>query len=191
MSSPHLWRAGITADLIEHVLDVPLILILYILLKPVNKNIALLAMLFTLVQSAVLVANKMNLFAALFPLGNADYLKAINPQQLYAQAYLSLKLHDYGFGAGLLFFGFACIFLGYLIFKSGYLPKILGIIMQIAGLCYIANSVSLFLVPAFQSEIFPFILFPCFIAELSLCLWLLIKGVNVARWKERAGTLQT
>lgn len=190
MNSQFLWRTGIVADLTMHVCDVFVMLVLYVLLKPVNKNLALLALLFTLVQTAVAVANKLNLFAALFPLGNADYLKALGQHQIYAQVYLSLKLHDYGFGIALVFFGFACIVLGYLIFKSGYLPKILGILLQIAGVCYLTNSITLFLVPVFEAEIFPAILLPCFIAELSLCLWLIVKGVNVVKWNEQASIVQ-
>src|SRR4051794_24479341 len=59
MASPLLWRMGIAADLIMHVLDVPIMLIIYILLRPVNKDVALLVVLFNLIQTAVLVANKL------------------------------------------------------------------------------------------------------------------------------------
>ncbi|MEP6595092.1 MAG: DUF4386 domain-containing protein, partial [Ginsengibacter sp.] len=121
MASQLLWRSGIVADLIMHVLDIPIMLVIYILLTPVNKNLALLALLFNLIQTAVLVANKLNLVAALLPLGNADYLGAFEASQLQAQMYLSLKLHDIGFGIGLIFFGFTCLVNGYLIFRSGYL----------------------------------------------------------------------
>src|SRR5438128_7762904 len=72
MASQLLWRSGIAGDLIMHVCDVPLVLIFYVLLRPVNKNLALLALLFNLIQTAVLVANELNLLAALFPLGSAD-----------------------------------------------------------------------------------------------------------------------
>ncbi|MBI1807157.1 MAG: DUF4386 domain-containing protein [Ignavibacteria bacterium] len=162
----------------------PLMLIFYVLLRPVNKNLALLAVLFNLVQTAVLVANKLNLLQALFLLGNADYLKALEPHQLHALAYLPLKLHDYGFGIGLIFFGFTCLVEGHLIFRSGYLPKTIGVLMQIAGLCYLTNSFALLLAPTFADMIFPAILVPAFIGELSLCLWLLVKGVNVSKWEK-------
>jgi hypothetical protein len=58
--------------------------------------------------------------------------------------------------------------------------------MQIAGLCHLTNSFALLLAPNFANRIFPAILLPAFIAELSLCLWLLVKGVDVPKWKERA-----
>ena len=185
-SSQLLWRIGIAGDIFMHVCDVGLTLILYILLKPVNKNLALLAMLFTLVQTAVLVATKLNLFMPLFLLENANYLKAFDPRELQALSYVSIRMDGYGFGIGLLFFGFACLFLGYLIRRSGFLPRFIGILMQIAGLCYITDSSALIVAPKFADAIFPAILLPCFIGELSLCLWLIIKGVNVARWKEKA-----
>ncbi len=175
MSSQLLWRFGIAADLIMHVLDIPIMLIIYILLRPVNKNLALLALLFNLIQTAVLVANKLNLIAALFQSQSAE---------LHAQMYISLKLHDIGFGMGLIFFGFTCLVNGYLIFRSGYLPRIIGIMIQIAGLCYLTNSFLLLLAPKFAEIIFPSILVPAFIGELSFCLWLIVKGVNVQKWKQ-------
>src|SRR6478735_2600623 len=119
ISSQSLWRTGIAADLLMHICDLPLMLIFYLLLKPVNKNLALLAMLFNLIQTAVLVTNKLNLVVALFPLSDTAYLKSFDPQQLYTLAYLSIKSHGYGFGIGLIFFGFTCLIAGYLIFKSG------------------------------------------------------------------------
>ncbi len=125
-ASPLLWRIGIAGDLFMHVCDVVVILALYTLLKPVNKNLALLAVLFNLIQTAVLVANKMNLLMPLFLSGSEDYLKAFNPQQLQALTYISVKAHGYGFGVGLIFFCFTCLIKGYLIFKSGFFPRDIG-----------------------------------------------------------------
>src|SRR6202022_224200 len=128
----------------------------------------------------------LHLIAALFPLGNAGYLRAFEPEQLYAMASLSVKSHGHGFGVSLLFFGCVCLVLGYLIFRSGYLPKALGVLMQIAGLSYLTNSFALLLAPNFANRIFPAILVPAFIGEASLCLWLLVKGVNVEKWRRSA-----
>ena len=185
MASQSLWRIGIAGDLLMHVFDIPLMLTLYLLLKPVNKNLAMLAVLFNLIQTAVLVVNKLNLLLPLFLLGNAEYLKALNLQQLQALAYLPLRLHDYGFGIGLIFFGFVCLVQGYLIFRSGYFPKTLGVLMAIAGLSYLTNSFPLILAPAYAGTILP-ILALALIGELSFCLWLIVKGVNVPKWEKRA-----
>jgi hypothetical protein len=177
-----LWRIGIACDLVMHVCDIPLMLIIYLLLRPVNKNIALLALLFNLVQTAVLVANKLNLLTALFMITGAGNLKALPPDQLHTLASLAIRLHGYGFGVGLIFFGFVCLINGYLIFRSGYFPKTIGVLMQIAGLCYLTNSFALIIAPKLADVLFPAILLPALIAELSLCLWLLVKGVNMAKW---------
>ena len=185
MNNQFLWRIGISADLIMQVCDLPLMLIFYLLLKPVNKTIALLNLLFNLIQTAVLVANKLSLLNALFLLGDAAYLKTFNPDHLYTLSYLSIKLHEFGFGVGLIFFGFVCLLEGYLIIKSGYIPKTIGILMQIAGLCYLTNSFALILVPKLANILFPVILMPCLIGELSLCLWLIIKGVKLEHWEKQ------
>lgn len=180
MNSDFLWRSGISADLIMHICDLPVMIILYYLLRPVSKKLALLNLSFNLIQTAVLVLNKLNLLAALFFLGDAEYLKSFSPNQLHTLSYLSIKLHDFGFGIGLLFFGFVCLIEGYLFFKSGYFPKTIGVLMSIAGLCYLTNSFALLLAPQFSSITF---LIPCFIAELSLSLWLIFKGVNLPTWR--------
>lgn len=186
LASPLLWRMGIASDLVMHSCDVPLMMIFYFLFRPVNRNLARLALLFNLVQTAVLVAIKLNLLMPLFLLGNADYLKAFEPRQLHALAYLFIRVHGHVFGVGLIFFGFTCLVLGYLIIRSGYLPRILGVLMQIAGVCYLVNSFTLLLAPAIADQMLRFILLPSFVAELSLCLWLLVKGVDVEKWRAQA-----
>ena len=100
-----LWRLGIAGDLLMHVADLPLLVIFYVLMRPVNRDLALLVVLFDAVQSAVLVASKMNLLTPLFALGDAAYLKAFAPDQLQALAYLSMRMDANGFGFGLIFFG--------------------------------------------------------------------------------------
>ena len=80
-----------------------------------------------------------------------------------------------GFGVALIFFGVECVILGYLIHRSAYMPRSIGTLMQIAGVCYVVNSVALLLSPALSSQLFPTILIPSLIAELSLALWLVLS----------------
>jgi len=181
-ASPLLWRVGIAGDLLMHVCDLILGVVYYHLLKRVHKNLALLALLFGLVQTAVLVVNKLTLLVPLYFLDNAEYLQSFPPQQLQALGYLAIKAHGYGFGVGLIFFGFECLIDGYLIFKSGFFPKTLGVLIPIAGLCYLLNSFALILAPALADALFPAVLLPPFIGESAMCLWLIFKGVNLARW---------
>lgn len=181
-----LWRFGIAAEYLLLICAVTLTLIFYLLLRPVNRELALLSVFFNLVSLAVEAVVQLYLVGALFPLGNAEYLRAFRPEQLYALATLTVKSHGYGFGVALIFFGCVCLIDGHLIFKSGFLPKAIGVLMQIAGLCYLTNSFALILAPTFADRIFPAVLVPAFVGEASLCLWLLVKGVNVPKWQEKA-----
>jgi hypothetical protein len=168
-SSPGLWRLGIALDLVAQLCDVPVMLILFLLLSPVNKNVALLALLFNIVQTSVLVANQLTLVAA----------QLLSPDQP-ALADVALRAYSFGEPIGLVFFGFTCILEGYLIRHSGYLPWILGVLMQIAGVAYVANTFLLLLAPGVASIVF---LIPTVVAELSLALWLVIRGVDVAKYR--------
>ncbi len=105
MAAPLLWRFGIAGDIIMHLCDIPVMLVFYVLLRPVHRNLALMALLFNLIQTAVLAANKLNLLVPLFLLSNADYLQAFDPVQLHGLAYLLIKTHSYGFGIGLIQIG--------------------------------------------------------------------------------------
>ena len=185
-----LFRAGIVGDLIMHVCDVPLTLILYFLLRPVSKNLSSLAAIFSLLQTAVLITNKLNLVTVLLILGGADYQAAFSPHQIQGLASLSLRLHEYGFGIGLIFFGVNSIIVGYLTFRSDYLPRALGVLHAIAGLSYLINSFALLLAPALNEKMFPAILVPAFIGELAMCLWLLVRGVNVSKWDAQQRIIQ-
>ncbi len=181
-ASPLLWRAGIAGDLLMQVLDLPLIVILYLLLRPVQKELALLAAFINLIQTAVLAANKLSLVVPLLLMGDAGYLKALSAEQLHALSALAINAHGIGFGIGLIFFGFTCLLQGCLIFRSGYLPKALGGLLFVAGLSYLTNSFALLLAPSLADAMFPAVLVPAFVAELSLTLWLIVKGVNIKKW---------
>jgi hypothetical protein len=180
-----LWRAGIAGDLLMHVCDLPVILILYVLLKPVNKDLALLATLFNLIQTAVLVLNKLTLLMPLFLMEGGSGLNGLAPDQLHALAYVAIQAHGHGFGIGLIFFGFACLVRGVLIFKSGYFPKALGVLMLLAGLSYLLNSFALLLAPALAAALFPAVLVPALVGELSLCLWMIFRGIRMPAWQQR------
>lgn len=177
-----LWRVGIAGDLLMHVLDIPVIVFFYLLLRPIDKGLALLSTAFNIVQTAVLALNKSMLIVPLVVLEQANS-GAVTAQHAQSLISLSIAMHGYGFGTGLIFFGFASIVRGYLIVKSGCLPKTLGVLLQIAGLCYLINSFALLLAPSLADALFPWILMPSFIGELLLAGWLLIKGIDVARWR--------
>ena len=175
-----LWRAAMMAEFLALVCVTALTMIYYVLFKPVNREITLLATFLRLIATAIQGAALLNLIAAL---GNAASEAAFSPAQRAALTSLALRSHAYGYGVALLFFGFTFLPHAYLIVRSGFLPKTLGILIGVAGVCYLTNSFALFLAPAVEDRIFPAILLPSFIGELSLCLWLLVKGVDEDKWR--------
>jgi Domain of unknown function (DUF4386) len=185
MASPVLWHLSVASDLIVALCAVPLLWIEYLLLRPVSKNLVLLAVFFNLVSLSVEAISKLFLLVVAPILGRADYLIAFEPGQLQVLANLALKSHDIAFNISLIFFACTCLVNGYLIAKSGYLPKIIGLLMQLAGLSYLTACFAALFAPAIADLLIPVILLPPLIGESSLCLWLLVKGVNVEKWKER------
>jgi hypothetical protein len=185
MATPGLWQFSVAGDLVVVLCAVPLLWIEYLLLRPVSRQLVLLAVLFNVVSLAVEAISKLFLLVVMPTLGSPGYLKAFAPQQLEVLANLALRSHDIAFNIALIFFGFTCLVNGYLIFKSGYLPKLIGVLMQIAGLSYLMACFAALFAPALADVITPAILLPPLIGESSFCLWLLIKGVDVGRWNER------
>jgi Domain of unknown function (DUF4386) len=168
-----LWRAGIGAELVLLICALPVTLILYVLLRPVSRDLALLAVFFNLVSVSVEAVSTLELVTALSPAANGGLA--------------AVRAHSHGFALALVFFGVECLILGYLIFRSGYLPKAIGVLMQVAGVAYLVNSFVLLLAPAFSSTVFPLIVGPVLAGEGSLTLWLIVKGVDVERWKLALG----
>lgn len=177
LASEGLFRFGFVADVFMLLSDVAIAILFYILLKPVSKTLALMAAVFRLTQAAILGFNLLNYYAALLLLNGAAYTTAFNPDQLNALALLFLDLHSHGYDLGLLFFGLSSIILGYLIIKSNYFPAILGYGLIAAAVVYLTGSFTRFLFPEYISFIEPIYIVPL-IAELSLCLWLLVKGIK-------------
>lgn len=188
-SMESLWRFGVAAELFLLLCAVTTTWIFFVLLRPVNGDLALLAVFFNLVSMALEAVIQLNSIAVLFPLDDVSYMKTFSPEQRSVLAFLSARVYSYGFGFSLIFFAGFCLITGHLIFRSGYLPKALGVLLQIAGLCYLTNSFALLLAPDFESRIFLALLVPAFVGELSLALWLSLKGVDVAKWQQRANRL--
>lgn len=186
MASEGLFRLSFTADSIMAFSDVALAVLLYILLRPVSPILALMAMVFRLIQTAIIGLNLLNHYAALLILNGKEQLAALTGEQLNALVLLSLDIHGHGYDLGLLFFGINSLLVGYLVFKANYLPRALGVLMAVAGLVYLTGSYLLFLAPALADAFSPAYLVPL-VAEASFCLWLLVRGVNLSRWEERVG----
>jgi len=182
MASESLFRLSIVGDLIVQVVFIILVLFLYRLLKPVNRNIAVLMVILFLVSVPIAMLNELNHAAALLLVSGADYLTAFTAGQLQTLVPLFLDLHEIGIMIAYIFWGLWLFPLGYLVFKSEFLPRILGILLMISCFGYLIDFFAFFLFPNAGVAINMYTGW----AELLLCLWLLIKGVDVEQWEKRA-----
>ncbi|HKZ79738.1 MAG TPA: DUF4386 domain-containing protein [Pyrinomonadaceae bacterium] len=182
VASEGLFRSSIVSWLIGQMIFIVLPLVLYKVLKPVNKTHALLMVIFIELAIPIAFINEVNRLAVLVLLNGADYVKAFQADQLQAQVMFFLDLHAQGIGVAQVFWGLWLFPLGYLIFKSGFLPRILGIIVIIGGFGLLIDSAIFFLFPDSDVRVSQI----TGLAEIPLGLWLLIKGVNVEQWKKRA-----
>jgi hypothetical protein len=171
------FRIGFVISLFSYVLFLLAAWYLYVLLKPVDKNMALLFLLLNLGGFAILVLSHLNLFSSLLLLSGADYLKVFQPDQLQAQAMLFVNLYKNGSTVAQIPYGVWLFPLGYLVFKSGFLPKILGILLIADCFGLLIYVCQRFLLPGCVVISYPCLVIS-FIAEISLSLWLFIKGVK-------------
>ena len=180
MANELLFRLGIVSDLLAPLVLILVVLFLYRLLKPVNKNMAWLMVIFLLLGVPIALLSKLNQFAALQLLSGADYLTVFTTEQLQALALLFLRLHDRGGTIAAIFWGLWLFPMGYLVFKSGFFPRILGVLLMISCFGYLINSFAIFLGYTVNTGLF------AALGEVLFLLWLLIKGVNVEQWEKRA-----
>jgi hypothetical protein len=186
LASESLFRAGFASDLVVFVIDVALAAVLYVLLRPVSRTLALLMAFARLAMASILGLNMLNMFTALHLLTSAEYTAAFEKGQLQALALVFLNAQGYGYALGMVFFGLHLAVLGYLVYRSGFLPRVLGIVMVVSALGYLADSFTGFLVPQYAETLATIVVVTAILGELPLALWMLIKGVNVERWQQRA-----
>ena len=181
-----LYRLAFIANLVATACYLAVTLLVYQLLKPVNRTVAAFVVLFSLMGCAAGLISSLLFLAPLDFLSGASYLSTFTVAQLQALALavltLSLHLND----IGMVFFGLHVFSIGYLIRKTTFLPRILGTLLFITGVCYLASSFANFLALPFRASLMPFVALGGLIGEGSLTAWLLVKGVNVERWKESA-----
>lgn len=180
-----LFRWGFVADLINFVVGIPTILIIYHFFKKSNKIILQIALALVIIQTAIIAVNLLNQITPLLLLGNDTYLNTFQKSQLATLSLLSLNIQSQGYAIGLVFFGCYCIIIGFVIYKTNAIPRIIGVLYAIAGLCYLINSFTMFLSKGFANPMFVYLAIPIFIGELSVCLWLLIKGIDTTKLENK------
>lgn len=173
-----MWRAGLAVHLLYLMLTVVVGVILYELLKPHGPALARMALVFTLMCSTVEAATMVQMALPLALIGNQPALTGLGADQLHSLGYLAVRLFATGFSFAILLFSGFCILVGVLILRSRLIARPIGLMMMLAGFCYFADSVLRIVAPQAAAMLFPWLLLPGFLAELSLALWLTIRGVR-------------
>ena len=178
LASEQLFRIAFTADLVMVTSYLLLGLTLYVLLEGVDKNIARLMVAFNVIGVPIMGLNMLNHFASLYVSSGAAYLSVFSVEQLNALALFFLDLHNYGYTIAQVSTGAWLLPLGYLVYKSGYFPKILGILLIVAGVGYLVDLFAQFLLPNYADLIEIVALTPAAVGEFLFLFWLLVKGTK-------------
>lgn len=166
--SEWLLRLGSVGELVVVLCDVVLAVAFYVLLRPVNQPLALLAAFLRLMHSAI---TGVNLVTNLIALHVLDSVEGANRDAL---ALLFLESHDYFFATGLVFFGLHLLVLGYLMLRTVAFPRVLGVLLAVASVCYLANSFAALMALDYGGVGEALVLLPAAVAELALCGWLIV-----------------
>ena len=175
------YRQGFAAFLIESFADITLALLFYALLKPVSKELSLLAAFFGLMGTALFAFAELFYLAPTLLLTGGQW-KAFSTDQINELVLVSLKFYQFAAMIFSGYYGIAWIVRAYLMFRSGYLPKFLGMLMSIGGIGFLTRNFLLVLAPAYASPLLLMLLFP---GALVLMVWLLVKDVDMRLWNAR------
>jgi hypothetical protein len=181
LSHESLFRVGFSVYMIEMVCQIVMTILLYELLKPVNKSVSVIAAALGLIGCGIKTFSRLFYYAPLLVLGGTHYLNVFSGEQLNSIALLSLSVNDMGAAMALLFFGFYALLKGYLIVRSTFLPRALGWLGIAGGIGWLA-----FLSPPLGLRLFSYIAALGIIGSLATIVWLLVFGVNEQRWREQA-----
>jgi hypothetical protein len=179
------YRIGILIGFVTLVIFIFLVVILYKLLKDVDKSHAMLMLLLVSIGVAIALANLLNKFAPLVLLSGADYLSVFTKPQLDALTLGFLRFHSNGVTVSTAFWGLWLFPFGILVIKSGFFPRILGILLMVAGFAYLTSSVTSVVLPEYRHVVSRFMM-PLYFGEVPIIFWLLIKGASVPQQQERS-----
>lgn len=180
-ASASLLRIGIASELFHQIIGIFLVLALYRLFKAVNeKHAALMVILGALISVPIVFLNVLNEIAALVLVSGAKFLSVFQRPQLDALAYLFLRLHGQGIEVAAIFWGLWLFPFGMLVIRSGFIPRVLGVLLMIAGVAYLASSFTSLIVPRYAPGVGQYAML-LEIGELPIIFWLLIWGATVRR----------
>ena len=181
LANRSLYRFAFTIFMLEMVAQVVVSVMFYDLLKPVNPGLARITMVIGVVGAGIKTLARLFYYTPLLLLSGAPYLSAIDPALLATLSLAFLKINSQGAAIGLIFFGFETVLRGWLVFRSEFLPRFLGVLSMIAGVGWLT-----WLWPPLGSQTFMFVALFALVGVAATSGWLLIRGVDEAKWRERA-----
>lgn len=184
LAAGSLFRIGVVSGLVMYTVDILYVLALYRLLASVDRNQAVLMAVLGLMGVPIAMLNQAHEAAVLSLLSGADYLKAMPADQIRAQVMLYLDVHGQGNLVAIVFWGLWLLPLGWLVYRSGFFPRLLGVLLMIGCFGWLAVFVQRLLFP--DHEALASLRYAAYVAELSWLSWLLIRGVDVERWRRCA-----
>ena len=182
--NPMLIRYAFASYLVEGICDILLCVLWYILLKPVNRNLALISAFLGIVSMVTFAVSQANFFASSLILRETGGMLAFSKEQREALAFLYIRIAGMIAWLFVCFYGMASLVRGYLIMRSGYLPKVLGILLMIGGTGFVLRGLTYILAPSLSS---PVLLMPMALAGIPITIWLLARGIDTTKLRTTAG----
>lgn len=186
-ASEGLLRLGIASELVHQIVGIFLVLALYRLFRPVSEALARqVVILGALVSVPIMFVNVLNSLAALTLTSGADFLSVFEQAHLDALAYLFVRLHGQGITIASIFWGLWLFPFGLLVIRSGFIPRLLGVLLMVAGAAYLASAFATLIVPQF-AKVVGQVAFPLEVAEVPIIFWLVIWGARTPPAEAVAG----
>ncbi len=186
LANPSLYRLAFSIFMVEMAAQIATTAMFYDLLKPVNRSVARLSAIMGLTGAGIKTFARLFYYAPLILLSGAAWLSVLQPAQLAALSLLSVRINDQGAAIALVFFGFETVSQGWLIYRSGFLPRLLGTLSVVGGLGWLT-----YLWPPLGSTVFVFVALFAIVGVVVTAGWLLIRGVDDAKWRERSALAAT
>ncbi len=180
VANKSLYRLAFTVFMIEMAAQMVTTALFYDLLRPVNGSVARISAIMGLIASGIKTLARVFFYAPLFLLGGASYLSSVDPAQLAVWSLVSIKINNQAAAIALVFFGFETLLRGWLIYRSEFLPRFLGVISMIGGIGWLT-----YLWPPLGSRVFIYVALFAIAGVVLTTGWLLIRGVDDAKWIER------
>lgn len=186
VANTSLYRLAYTIFMVEMVAQIVTSAMFYDLLKPVNRSLARITAIIGITGAGIKTLARLFYYTPLILLGGAPYLSSLEPTQLATLSLVFIRINNQGGAIALIFFGFETLFRGWLIYRSGFLPRFLGVLSMIGGIGWLT-----YLWPPLGSQAFVFFALFAIVGVIATSGWLFIRGVDDAKWKERAALAAT